>query len=152
MGSHSVGASTWRQPQPAHMRGRQTAQRQPFGSGAADVSFRTSVSTTRSDHSDSTADIENLLAQTGRHGGRSGSDNPPNSNPQWPSHMQGPRGSTAQGAPRGNSCLAKLCEFKFPDHFHVQHSLAGEQGRSSNLQESQWDSGDSMPPRHHYKK
>ena len=39
-------------------------QRQPFS--ATEGSFRTSVSTTRSDHSDSTAEVEALLAQTGQ--------------------------------------------------------------------------------------
>ncbi|KAI0751306.1 hypothetical protein C8Q80DRAFT_565798 [Daedaleopsis nitida] len=67
--------SAWRQPQSTtHTRGRQPAQRHPFST--TDGSFRTSVSTTRSDHSDSTAEVENLLAQTGaprgRHGNHSG--------------------------------------------------------------------------------
>ena len=61
IGGQSSG--TWRQPQLPHTRGRSTAQRQPFS--GMDGSFRTSVSTTRSDRSDGTAEIENLLAQTG---------------------------------------------------------------------------------------
>ncbi|KAI0829396.1 hypothetical protein BC628DRAFT_1131096 [Trametes gibbosa] len=62
------GATTWRQPQapiPRH-----AAQRQPF-SAMDQRSFRTSASTARSDRSDSTAEVEGLIAQTsGRHGMR----------------------------------------------------------------------------------
>ncbi|RPD74480.1 hypothetical protein L226DRAFT_75340 [Lentinus tigrinus ALCF2SS1-7] len=85
--------SAWRQPQPPHARGRPTAQRQPFS--AMEGSFRTSVSTTRSDHSDSTAEVEALLAQTGRHPARNVHPVHGNAyNGQAPSRV-----STAQGAP-----------------------------------------------------
>ncbi|KAH9853827.1 hypothetical protein C2E23DRAFT_96875 [Lenzites betulinus] len=61
--------ATWRQPQapiPRH-----AAQRQPFSAAMDQRSFRTSASTARSDHSDSTAEVEGLIAQTsGRHASR----------------------------------------------------------------------------------
>lgn len=87
--------SSWRQAQPStHARGRPIAQRQPFN--AMDTSFRTSVSTTRSDHSDSTAEVENLLAQTGRQTGRNTNSNNFNANIAVPQ-----RASAAQATPRG---------------------------------------------------
>ncbi|TBU42135.1 hypothetical protein BD309DRAFT_210997 [Dichomitus squalens] len=93
--------STWRQPQPANAhahRGRQVAQRQPFS--AMDGSYRTSVSTTRSDRSDSTAEVENLLAQTSRHThGRNTNLDP--TNMQWSTNMS--RVPTAQAAPARTS-------------------------------------------------
>ncbi|KAH9943019.1 uncharacterized protein BXZ73DRAFT_74083 [Epithele typhae] len=94
------GAASWRHPQPTQARGRATTgQRQPFG--AVDTSYRNSASTTRSDHSDNTADIENLLTQPARHGHRSASLNVPGSNPQWSGHAQAQRTSnSAAGAPR----------------------------------------------------
>ncbi|OJT07345.1 hypothetical protein TRAPUB_1811 [Trametes pubescens] len=81
------GGATWRQPQAPVA--RHAAQRQPFS--AMDMrSFRTSASTARSEHSDSTAEVEGLVSQTGgrpRHGGRS------NDQGQWPQQQ---RGVTAQ--------------------------------------------------------
>lgn len=102
IGMQTTGTATWRQPQHAnHVRGRQAAQRQPFST--MEGSYRTSVSTTRSDRSDSTAEVENLLAQTGRYAhGR-------NPNAQWSTnvpqvqtaHSTPARVSTAQAATRG---------------------------------------------------
>ena len=97
--------STWRQPQPTHTRGRPAAQRQPFN-GAMDHSFRTSVSTTRSDHSDSTTEVENLLAHTGRHGARNSNVHafPGAAMQQLPQRV-----STAQAAPiRGEQLHSRV--------------------------------------------
>ncbi|KAI0356722.1 hypothetical protein OH77DRAFT_229696 [Trametes cingulata] len=64
------GMAQWRQPQAPVA--RHAAQRQPFNAMMDQRSFRTSGSTARSEHSDSTTEVENLIAQTGtRHGGRS---------------------------------------------------------------------------------
>ena len=96
--------SAWRQPQASsHARGRQPAQRQPFS--AMDGSFRTSVSTTRSDHSDSTAEVENLLAHTGRSSARNANHN------AFGGGMQ-QRVPTGQPVPsRGTSaCAALKCD------------------------------------------
>ncbi|CDO74092.1 hypothetical protein BN946_scf185043.g142 [Trametes cinnabarina] len=84
--------STWRQPQAPVARHAHTGQRHPFN--AMDQrSFRTSASTARSDHSDSTAEVENLVASTsGRHGGRGTHG----ANAQWAVPQQ--RGSTSQAA------------------------------------------------------
>lgn len=88
-GMQPGGGATWRQPQAPVA--RHAAQRQPFS--AMDMrSFRTSASTARSEHSDSTAEVEGLVNQTGgrsRHGGRS------NDQGQW-SGQQQQRGMTAQ--------------------------------------------------------
>ncbi|TBU61354.1 hypothetical protein BD310DRAFT_921282 [Dichomitus squalens] len=101
IGMSGNSGSTWRQPQPANAhahRGRQVAQRQPFS--AMDGSYRTSVSTTRSDRSDSTAEVENLLAQTSRHThGRNTNLDP--TNMQWSTNMS--RVPTAQAAPARTS-------------------------------------------------
>ena len=101
-GGGPIATTTWRQPQSTHaVRGRPaTVQRHMFG-GGGDTSFRTSASTARSDHSDSTADVENLLAQTAQHSGRHASATPGMINAQWT-----PRGSTAaQGAQQGKSFI-----------------------------------------------
>ncbi|KAM5532411.1 hypothetical protein V8D89_013905 [Ganoderma adspersum] len=104
IGMQTTATAAWRQPQPAtHVRGRQAAQRQPFST--MEGSYRTSVSTTRSDKSDSTAEVENLLAQTGRYGHGPGR----NPNAQWAmnipqvqsAHSTPARVSTAQAATRG---------------------------------------------------
>ena len=110
IGMQTTAAAAWRQPQPVtHVRGRQAAQRQPFNT--MEGSYRTSVSTTRSDKSDSTAEVENLLAQTGRYShGR-------NPNAQWPTnmpqvqtaHSTPVRVSTAQAATRGNVSPLVVC-------------------------------------------
>ncbi|KAI0334818.1 hypothetical protein GY45DRAFT_1052361 [Cubamyces sp. BRFM 1775] len=85
-----TAGTAWRQPQAGTSR-HGAAQRQPFN--AMDHrSFRTSAgSTARSEHSDSTVEVENLVANTGggRHGGR-------NTAPQWSVPQQ--RMSTAQAA------------------------------------------------------
>ncbi|KAI0366384.1 hypothetical protein BV20DRAFT_652995 [Pilatotrama ljubarskyi] len=63
------GMAQWRQPQAPVA--RHAAQRHPFNT-MDQRSFRTSGSTARSEHSDSTTEVENLIAHTGgRHGGRS---------------------------------------------------------------------------------
>ncbi|KAI0939068.1 hypothetical protein AcV5_000586 [Taiwanofungus camphoratus] len=58
--------SAWRQPRPVQP--RHNAQRQPFNV-MADRSFRTN-STTRSDHSDSIGEVENLLGNSTRQSAR----------------------------------------------------------------------------------
>ena len=151
MGMSASSASTWRQPQPANAhahRGRQMAQRQPFN--AMDGSYRTSVSTTRSDRSDSTAEVENLLAQTSRHThGRNA--NIDTANTQWGASMSRvptaqatpARAPTAQSTARG--IVSTPYAFRLSDSPHLPwmqrlvRLRTSVGARSSNRQECPWD-------------
>ncbi|KAI1792966.1 hypothetical protein LXA43DRAFT_301216 [Ganoderma leucocontextum] len=145
IGVQTTSTSTWRQPQPAtHVRGRQAAQRHPFS--AMDGSYRTSVSTARSDRSGSTAEVENLLAQTGRYA------HARNPNAQWSNnmpqvqsvHSTPARVSTAQAGARGSvsppSFASPVWYLPPVRHAQVSPSLrANASGRSSNPPECPWD-------------
>ncbi|KAI0676821.1 hypothetical protein C8Q78DRAFT_47645 [Trametes maxima] len=82
IGVQSGHGGAWRQ-QPQAPVGRLVAQRQPFSANPMDQrSFRTGgggSTSARSDRSDSTTEVENLIAQTGRHSGRSMHG----AHPQW---------------------------------------------------------------------
>lgn len=126
MGMPSSGA--WRQPQAPHARGRSTAQRQPFS--GMDGSYRTSVSTTRSDRSDGTVEVENLLAQTG-HASKNAQLN------GFGGVMQ-QRVSTAQTRGEYDFHTRQVSDNSQRLQLSVNHP-ASEQDPSSSRQERQWD-------------
>ena len=144
-------ASTWRQPQPANAhahRGRQMAQRQPFN--AMDGSYRTSVSTTRSDRSDSTAEVENLLAQTSRHThGRNANIDTANTQrganmSRVPTAQATPaRASTAQSTARGMVSAPYVFKLSYSPHMLWVQRLVrvrtSVEARSSSRRECPWD-------------